>query len=54
MKASKNTSRFNFLLTSEQKVWLIKKASGFTSAGDVLRSLIQEAMDSESADGKSA
>ena len=41
-------TRFNFLLTSSQKLWLIKQAGNFTSCGDVLRSLIQEAMDKDS------
>jgi len=41
-------ARFNFLLTKSQKLWLIKKAGNFTSCGDVLRSLIQEAMDKDS------
>lgn len=40
-------TRFNFLLTKSQKLWLIKKAGNFTSCGDVLRSLIQEAMDKD-------
>jgi hypothetical protein len=44
----KTNSRFNLLLTQEQKLWLSKKAEGFTSCGDVVRSLIQEAMDKDS------
>lgn len=43
----KTNCRFNLLLTVEQKLWLVKKAEGFTSCGDVVRSLIQEAMDND-------
>lgn len=52
MPEQKKASRFNFLLTVEQKVWLARKAEGFNSCGDVIRSLIQEAMDKDRADGK--
>lgn len=48
--SSKTTCRFNLLLTPEQKGWLIKKAEDFTSCGDVVRSLIKEAMDKDSSD----
>lgn len=44
----KAACRFNLLLTPEQKRWLIKKAEDFTSCGDVVRSLIKEAMDKDS------
>ena len=52
MATQKTVARFNFLLTQEQKLWLCKKAEGFSSCGDVIRSLIQEAMDKDSEDGK--
>lgn len=52
MTEQKKVTRFNFLLTAEQKFWLAKKAEGFSSCGDVIRTLIQEAMDKDRADGK--
>jgi hypothetical protein len=51
MTTLKNT-RFNFLLTADQKRWLLKKAGSFTSCGHIIRSLIQEAMDKDTADDK--
>jgi hypothetical protein len=54
MKKPLTSTRFNFLLTPEQKHWLTKKAGNFTSCGDILRNLIQEAMENDSGDDKSS
>lgn len=54
MTQALKTVRFNFLLTKEQKQWLIKKAQNFSSCGDIVRSLIQQAMDKEHSDGETA
>lgn len=54
MTGDKKLARFNFLLTYEQKAWLISKANGFSSCSDIVRSLIQEAMDKDADNAKGA
>jgi hypothetical protein len=53
MTDARKTSRFNFLLTHAQKEWLVRKATSFNSCGDIVRNLIQQAMDDEHNEGKS-
>jgi len=48
------SERFNFLLTREQKEWLAAKSVNFKSSGDIVRSLIQEAMDKDANNAKGA
>jgi hypothetical protein len=43
----KASERFNFLLTLDQKQWLISKSDNLKSCGHVLRELIEKAMQEE-------
>ena len=40
----KPSQRFNFLLTSDQKMWLSQKSSNLKSCGSVIRELIDKAI----------
>lgn len=40
----KPNQRFNFLLTSDQKTWLLQKSSNLKSCGSLLRELIDKAI----------